>query len=54
MAEKSTFGTRQTEGKKLVWFGEIVRKVAKLSMPTVPLLNVLPLCYSMESSVSNV
>ncbi len=23
MAEKSSFGTRQTDGKSLVWFGEI-------------------------------
>jgi hypothetical protein len=34
MAEKSSFGTRQTDGKKLVWFGETKRKLAKLSMPT--------------------
>jgi hypothetical protein len=32
MAEKSSFGTRQTE--KILWFGEIERKLAKLSMPT--------------------
>jgi hypothetical protein len=34
MAEKSSPGTRQTDGKKSVWFGEIERKLAKLSMPT--------------------
>jgi hypothetical protein len=34
MAESSSPGTRQTDGKNLVWFGEIERKVAKLSMPT--------------------
>ncbi len=34
MAEKSSPGTRQTVGKNLVWFGEIERKLAKLSMPT--------------------
>jgi hypothetical protein len=34
MAEKSSPGTRQTDGKNLVWFGEIERKLAKLSMPT--------------------
>jgi hypothetical protein len=34
MAKKSNPGTRQTDGKKLVWFGEIERKLAKLSMPT--------------------
>ena len=33
-AEKSSPGTRQTDGKNLVWFGEIERKLAKLSMPT--------------------
>jgi hypothetical protein len=35
MAEKSIPGTRQTNGKNLVWFGEIERKLAKLSMPTI-------------------
>ncbi len=34
MAEKSCPGTRQTNTKNLVWFGEIERKLAKLSMPT--------------------
>ena len=34
MAEKSSPGTRQTDDKNLVWFGEIERKLAKLSMPT--------------------
>jgi hypothetical protein len=34
MAEKSSPGTRQADGKNLVWFGEIERKLAKLSMPT--------------------
>jgi hypothetical protein len=34
MAEKSNPGTRQTDGKKFVWFGEIERKLAKFSMPT--------------------
>ncbi len=34
MAEKSSFRTRQTDGKNLVWLGEIDRKLAKLSMPT--------------------
>ncbi len=34
MAEKSSTGTRQTDGKSLVWFGEIERKLAKSSMPT--------------------
>ncbi len=35
MAEKSSPGTRQTDGKNLVWFGEIERKLAKISMPTL-------------------
>jgi hypothetical protein len=35
----------QTEGKNLVSFGEIDRKLAKLSM--TPLLTVLPLNYFM-------
>jgi hypothetical protein len=35
MAEKSSLGTRQTDGKNLVWFGEIERKLTKLlKMPT--------------------
>jgi hypothetical protein len=34
MAGKSSFGTKQTDGKNLVWFGEIEKKLAKLSMPT--------------------
>jgi hypothetical protein len=33
MAEKSSPGTRQTDGKNMVWFGEIERKLAKLAMP---------------------
>jgi hypothetical protein len=33
MAEKSSSGTRQKDGKNLVWLGEIERKLAKLSMP---------------------
>ncbi len=34
MAAKSSLGTRQTDGKNLVWFGEIERKLTKLSIPT--------------------
>ena len=34
MAESSSPGTRQIDGKNVVWFGEIERKLAKLSMPT--------------------
>jgi hypothetical protein len=29
MAEKFSPGTRQTDGKNFVWFGEIERKLAK-------------------------
>jgi hypothetical protein len=32
MAEKSSPGTRQADGKNLDWFGEKERKLAKLSM----------------------
>ncbi len=44
VAEKSSWD-RQTNGKNSVWFGEIERKLAKLSM--TPLLTVLPLNYFM-------
>ncbi len=33
--QKSPAGTRQTDGKKLVWFGEEERKIAKLSKTTL-------------------
>ncbi len=48
MAEKSSPGTRQTDGKHLSWFGEIERKLAKLSMPTFTYGTVLPLNYFMD------
>jgi hypothetical protein len=32
--QKSPAGTRQTDGKILVWFGEIGKKLAKLSKTT--------------------
>jgi hypothetical protein len=32
--QKSPAGTKQTDGKNLVWFGEIERKLAKLSKTT--------------------
>jgi hypothetical protein len=32
--QKSPAGTRQTDGKNLVWFGEIERKLTKLSKTT--------------------
>ncbi len=43
MAEKSSPGTSQTDGKNLVWFGEIERKLRKLAKPNyrcLPLLTV--------------
>jgi hypothetical protein len=52
MAEKCSPGTRQTDGKNLVWFGEIAKKLAKLSMPT--LLAVLPLNYFMDYGIQYV
>jgi hypothetical protein len=45
MTEKSSLGTWQTDGKNLVWFGEIERKLAKISY--LPLLTDLPLNYFM-------
>jgi hypothetical protein len=45
MAEKSSFGIRQTDRKNLVWFGEIERKLAKFSMLT---FTVLPINYFMK------
>ncbi len=39
--------TRKNDKKNLVWFGEMERKLAKLSMTTVPLLTVLPFNYFM-------
>jgi hypothetical protein len=38
----------QTEGKNLIWFEEIERKLAKLSR--LPLLTVLPLNYFMGTN----
>ncbi len=45
MAEKSSFGIRQTDGKNLVWFGEIERKLAKVSIPTVTYISSSKLFY---------
>jgi hypothetical protein len=45
MAEKSSHGTRQKDGKNLVWFGEIAKKLAKLSMPTFTYLSSSYLFY---------
>jgi len=33
--QNSPAGTRQTDSKNLVWFGEIERKLAKLSKTTI-------------------
>jgi hypothetical protein len=49
MAEKSSPGTGQIEGKNLVWFGEIERKLAELSMPTFT-YPVLPLNFFMAQT----
>jgi hypothetical protein len=38
MAEKSSPGSRQTDGKNLVLFGGIERKFTKLSIPESALL----------------
>jgi hypothetical protein len=48
MAEKSSPGTRQTDGRNLVRFGEIERKLANLSMPIV-----LPLNYFMVAQLDS-
>jgi hypothetical protein len=50
MGEKSSPGTRQIDGKNLVWLGEIERKSTKLSMPTFT-YPVLPLNYFMDLSL---
>ncbi len=44
--QKSSAGTMQTDGKNMVWFGVIERKLAKLSK-TILLLTVLHLNYFM-------
>jgi hypothetical protein len=48
MAESSSPGTRQTDGKNLVWFGEIERKLAKLSMPTFTYRSSSKLFYGLH------
>ncbi len=47
--QKSSAGTRQTNGKNMVWIGEIERILAKLSKSL--LLTVLHLNYFMVSSI---
>jgi hypothetical protein len=49
MTEKSSLRTRQTDGKNLVWFGEIERKLAKLLMPTFT--TVLSLNYFIDLAI---
>jgi hypothetical protein len=49
MAEKSSLGTRQTDGKILVWFGEIERNLAKLLLPTFT--TVLNLNYFVDLAI---
>jgi hypothetical protein len=47
-------GTRQADSKNLGWFGEIERKLAKLSKTTrLLLLTVLPPNYFMDKSRCN-
>jgi hypothetical protein len=50
MAEKPSPETRQTDGKNLVWFGEIQRKLAKLSMLTFT-YRFFPLNYFMDRTL---
>jgi hypothetical protein len=50
MAEKSSPWTSQTNGKNLVWFGEIERKLAKLSMPTFVYRSSSELFYGIDLS----
>jgi hypothetical protein len=53
--QKNLAGTRQPDGKNIVWFREIERKLAKLSKTTFT--SVLPLNYFMllqPSALDNV
>jgi hypothetical protein len=47
--QNSPTGARQTDSKNLVWFGEIERKLAKLSKTAF--ITVLPLNYFMDESI---
>jgi hypothetical protein len=49
LAEKSSWD-RQTDGKNLVWFGEIERKLAKLSMTTFAYRSSSKLFYGPTST----
>jgi hypothetical protein len=48
MAEKYSPGTRQTNDKNLVWFGDKKRKLPNYQC--LPLLTVLPLNYFMAAT----
>jgi len=49
--QKSPAGTRQTDGKNLVWFGEIERKLAKLSKTTFTYRSSSKLFYGSTSNL---
>ncbi len=51
MAELSSLVTRQRYGENLVWFGEIERKLAKLSMPTLTYRSSSLLFYAVGGGV---
>jgi hypothetical protein len=50
MAEKSSPWTSQTDGKNLVWIGELERKLAKLSLPTLTYRSSSKLFYGFDLS----
>jgi hypothetical protein len=50
--QKNPAGTRQTDGKNLVWFGEIERKLAKLSKTTFTYCSSSYLFYGHRICVS--
>jgi hypothetical protein len=55
--QKSSSGTRQTDGKNLVWFGEIESKLAKLSKTTyfyLPFFLLIILCLNYSGLDSHV
>jgi hypothetical protein len=47
--QNSPAGTRQTDSKNLVWFGEIERKLAKLSKTTFTYRSSSLLFYAVNS-----
>ncbi len=50
--QKSPAGTRQTDGKNLVWFGELESKLAKLSKTTFTYRSALPPCVEASNAQS--